>query len=233
MRKLLILLLLFSACSRAPQLPTAFKKTFEGTVTKRSEGVPEQKDKMKATLERDWYRLTGTTLRGITEYQVKGEINENGYVKFKESFEGQELPDEWTGQILGNQLTITKPNGPAVWLAELKETSSVTSSPSEPPASKSSSGRLSTAKAQATLDRWIKTREGGTVVVIGVQETTQNQDQADIKVTNFQHKSWFGPRPFTGPGTATFKHYTDGRWVLTDVYFWQLDLLAHPNMTVE
>ena len=84
-----------------------------------------------------------------------------------------------------------------------------------------STAQLSTATAQKTIDQWIKS--GGKATVNGVQELPQeNTARADLTISNFtfQQATGFGgvrPRTYSGPGTAIFTHYNDGRWVLSQI----------------
>jgi hypothetical protein len=76
-------------------------------------------------------------------------------------------------------------------------------------------GKLTTEKAQITLTRWVSE---GQVEVRGIQDSG-NAAQADITFTDFHFtlRQDGVPRNYSGPGTAIFKHYNDGRWVLTNV----------------
>jgi len=60
---------------------------------------------------------------------------------------------------------------------------------------------------------------GSPVEVTGVQELPQ--ENSARAVLNFQsapiNHSCPGERIYSGPGEATFSHYTDGRWVLTKI----------------
>ncbi|WP_448572621.1 hypothetical protein [Trichothermofontia sp.] len=79
------------------------------------------------------------------------------------------------------------------------------------------SGRLTTAKAQRALDKWIG--NAGEVTVIGIQELPQeNAAKVDISFSNIKTKSEIlGERNYSGPGFATFSRYNDGRWFLVGV----------------
>ena len=80
-------------------------------------------------------------------------------------------------------------------------------------------GKLTTQRAQQAVSQW----SGGGILVTGVQEIPQqNAATAAISFSNFniRQQGFFGStstRPYTGPGEATFTHYTDGRWVLVKV----------------
>jgi hypothetical protein len=75
-------------------------------------------------------------------------------------------------------------------------------------------GKLTTEKAQNTLSRWVK---DGQVTVRGIQESG-NTAQADVNFSNFHFTLKSGEEStYSGPGTAVFTHYNDGRWVLKKV----------------
>lgn len=93
----------------------------------------------------------------------------------------------------------------------------------------SSSAKLTTSKAQNAIDVWVKGTgsTGGAVTVAGIQEIPQqNIAKADLIYSDFQflsrERNMFGApvqveKNYSGPGVATFTHYNDGRWVLTQV----------------
>ena len=82
-----------------------------------------------------------------------------------------------------------------------------------------SGGKLTTQKAQQAVSQW----SGGGLIVTGVQELPQqNAATAAISFANFnvRQQGLFGMtsnRMYSGPGEATFTHFTDGRWVLVKV----------------
>jgi hypothetical protein len=83
-----------------------------------------------------------------------------------------------------------------------------------------SSSHLTEAKAQSAVQTWIaRTKNGGSVAVLGLQDLPQqNSAKADLSFTNLQYRDQaLGPQTFSGKGSALFTHYTDGRWVLTQV----------------
>jgi hypothetical protein len=58
----------------------------------------------------------------------------------------------------------------------------------------------------------------GTVSFSGVQEIPQfNSAGVNLTLTNFRYKSGDTTLTYSGPASATFTHYTDGRWVLSQV----------------
>jgi hypothetical protein len=82
-------------------------------------------------------------------------------------------------------------------------------------------GRLTQAKAQNALNRWVSS---GNVSVLGVQEVSaENAAIAQLSFSNLgytAHDPIFGgdhPQTYSGAGTAIFTHYNDGRWVLTRI----------------
>jgi hypothetical protein len=82
------------------------------------------------------------------------------------------------------------------------------------------SDKLTQQQAQAALDKWIS-RESGSVTVSGVQEIPQeNSARARLTFRNL-HIEWTEGNPrqmnYSDSGTATFTHYTDGRWVLNQI----------------
>lgn len=80
--------------------------------------------------------------------------------------------------------------------------------------SSTDTGKLTTDKAESTLNRWVS---GGRVAVRGIQESG-NAAQADLTFTDFAFTlKGGGGGTYTGPGVAVFTHYNDGRWVLTKV----------------
>lgn len=95
-----------------------------------------------------------------------------------------------------------------------------------PPAA-AADGALTNALAQQAIDQWLP--RDGLKQVIGVMDLPQqSMAQADIRLINFTWNSpkndpitayalgkGGGPHKFTA--TATFKHYTDGRWILVRV----------------
>lgn len=81
--------------------------------------------------------------------------------------------------------------------------------------SSTDSSKLTTEKAQATLSRWIS---DGQVTVRGIQEVPkENAAKVDLTFSNFRFKANGSERTYSGPGTAIFTHYNDGRWVLIKV----------------
>lgn len=80
-------------------------------------------------------------------------------------------------------------------------------------------GKLTTQRAQQAVSQW----SGGGIMVTGVQEIPQqNAASAALSFSSFniRQQGFFGQtstRAYTGPGEATFTHYTDGRWVLVKV----------------
>jgi hypothetical protein len=87
--------------------------------------------------------------------------------------------------------------------------------------SSSSAGRITTEKAQQALNQWIARAGSGQVTIVGgVREVSaENAATAELKFTNFVYQSsqTKETRNYSGPGNATFVHYTDGRWVLNKV----------------
>jgi hypothetical protein len=80
--------------------------------------------------------------------------------------------------------------------------------------SSTNAGKLTTEKAESTLNRWVS---GGQVTVRGIQESG-NAAQADLTFTDFAFTlKGGGGGTYSGAGTAIFTHYNDGRWVLTKV----------------
>ena len=79
------------------------------------------------------------------------------------------------------------------------------------------SGKLTNAKAQRAVDKWIG--NAGKVVVQGIQESPQeNAAKVYLSFTDFRHKTDYGAQKnYSGSGVALFIHYTDGRWFLTKV----------------
>lgn len=54
--------------------------------------------------------------------------------------------------------------------------------------------------------------------MLGIRELSkENATTADLTFTDFHLTGDGIQRIYSGPGTAVFKHYNDGRWVLTDV----------------
>jgi hypothetical protein len=102
---------------------------------------------------------------------------------------------------------------------------------------------LSTKKAERILHTWNPQAERS-LAVIGVQEfPINNAAQADLAFSKFEFQAaglTFGPfsiKPpskqyFTGTGEATFKRYTDGRWVLTTVRLHDRDGTYWQNLNV-
>src|SRR5437016_2273228 len=109
------------------------------------------------------------------------------YILFKSAGLEFNGPGFSIGADRKDERTIVVLNGSA-WVKQFgaTATSQPTAQSSVAKTAPVSSGQLSNAAAQATMERWIKTREGGQVTVIGVQDLSgANQAQADIKVTNF------------------------------------------------
>lgn len=87
---------------------------------------------------------------------------------------------------------------------------------------------LSTAKAQTAVNLAMQQRftnwqtSGGIAQVQGVQlDGDGNGAQADLAFTNISENCSFSGAPYKyawARGTAIFRHYTDGRWVLTKVH---------------
>lgn len=92
---------------------------------------------------------------------------------------------------------------------------------SSPISVSSDSGKITTEKAQRALDNWISSAGSGQVSIVGgVRELpTENAATAELKLSNFNYQSTQTKqyRTYSGSGTATFVHYTDGRWVLNKV----------------
>jgi len=83
------------------------------------------------------------------------------------------------------------------------------------------SGKLTTDKAQRALNTWVSS---GSVAVRGIQEVpTENAAVAQLSFSNLSynlHDPLFGgqkSKTYSGPGTAIFTHYNDGRWVLAKI----------------
>lgn len=97
---------------------------------------------------------------------------------------------------------------------------------------------LTTQRAQSALNSWVKS---GSASVLGVQEvSSENATIAQLSFSNFNYKlrdPMFGgqnDKTYSGPGTAVFTHYTDGRWVLTKVTIGQgFDSVWWDNLNVE
>ena len=97
---------------------------------------------------------------------------------------------------------------------------------------------LTTQRAQSALNSWVKS---GNVSVLGVQEvSSENAAVAQLSFSNFNYKlrdPMFGgqnDKTYSGPGTAVFTHYTDGRWVLTKVTIGQgFDSVWWDNLNIE
>lgn len=87
--------------------------------------------------------------------------------------------------------------------------------------SSSGTGQITTEKAQQALNQWITRAGRGQVTIVGgVREVpAENAATAELKFSNFIYQSnqTKETRNYSGPGTATFMHYTDGRWVLNKV----------------
>lgn len=87
--------------------------------------------------------------------------------------------------------------------------------------SSSDSGRITTEKAQQALNQWITSAGSGQVSIVGgVRELpAENAATAELKFSNFIYQSsqTKETQNYSGPGNATFMHYTDGRWVLSKV----------------
>jgi hypothetical protein len=85
------------------------------------------------------------------------------------------------------------------------------------PSTPANNGKLTVEKAEEALNRWVN---DGQVSVRGIQDLPRdNAAQADITFTNFRFtlQNQVQQRNYSGPGTAVFTHYTDGRWVLTRI----------------
>ena len=98
-------------------------------------------------------------------------------------------------------------------------------SPPATQAQTSDSGKLTQAKAQNALDRWLKIEgySGASISVVGIRELPQNNSaDVDIRIRNL---SWNYDNGYVVQklgcqdcsGVAKFSHYSDGRWVLTSV----------------
>jgi hypothetical protein len=81
------------------------------------------------------------------------------------------------------------------------------------------SGKLTTRRAQQAVSQW----SGGGINVTGVREIPQENAASAVlyfSSFNIRQDGLFGQtstRTYSGPGEATFVHYTDGRWVLVKV----------------
>lgn len=90
------------------------------------------------------------------------------------------------------------------------------STPNQP--TTSSNGTLTTTSAQAAIDRFVSVNGAGRITIKGgVREiSSENGAVAELNLEQFIDSKG---RNLTGkPATATFSHYTDGRWALTKVY---------------
>jgi len=86
--------------------------------------------------------------------------------------------------------------------------------PSEPTSEKSS--ELTSAKAQSAISQ--VPAGGGTLNVFGVRSgSSDGTTIVDLKIVNFAYNNGTSLQKYTGPGTAEFQGYTDGRWVLTEI----------------
>lgn len=85
----------------------------------------------------------------------------------------------------------------------------------------SDAGKITTEKAQQALNKWVTSAGSGQVSIVGgVRELpTENAATAELKLTELTYVSsqTKQTRHYSGAGTATFMHYTDGRWVLSKV----------------
>jgi len=99
------------------------------------------------------------------------------------------------------------------------------------------SGKLTTDKAQRALNTWVSS---GSVTVRGIQEVpTENAAVAQLSFSNLGynlHDPLFGgqkSKTYSGPGTAIFTHYNDGRWVLTKITIGQgFDAVWWDNLNI-
>lgn len=99
------------------------------------------------------------------------------------------------------------------------------------------SGKLTTDKAQRALNTWVSS---GSVTVRGIQEVpTENAAVAQLSFSNLSynlHDPLFGgqkSKMYSGPGTAIFTHYNDGRWVLTKITIGQgFDAVWWDNLNI-
>ena len=95
------------------------------------------------------------------------------------------------------------------------------SQPSQTTITASDTGKITTEKAQRALNQWVTSAGSGQVSIVGgVRELpTENAANADLKLTELTYVSsqTKQTRHYSGAGTATFMHYTDGRWVLSKV----------------
>ena len=93
--------------------------------------------------------------------------------------------------------------------------------PSQTTITASDTGKITTEKAQAALNQWVTSAGSGQVSIVGgVRELpTENAATAELKLTELTYVSsqTKQTRHYSGAGTATFMHYTDGRWVLSKV----------------
>lgn len=88
-----------------------------------------------------------------------------------------------------------------------------------PSSSASDSGELTTEKAQNAIDRFASANGSGKIRIKGgVQEVpAQNAAIAKVDIDDFTDKK--GRNIRGKDAVAKFTHYTDGRWVLTDLEF--------------
>jgi hypothetical protein len=134
------------------------------------------------------------------------------------------------GTFFGDNVFTLFPDGspvPEMAFVKQAEGSSVSKAASNEP--KSDVGKLTTAKAQEAVDKALvqirseynhganKILDGGTASVQGIQELPQeNAAQADVTYNSITSQCGDGSirEPWKN-GVAVFKHYNDGRWVLT------------------
>lgn len=99
-------------------------------------------------------------------------------------------------------------------------------------------GKLTTDKAQRALNIWVKS---GSVSVRGIQEVaSENAAVAQLSFSNLGYNlrdpilGGQRNKTYSGPGTAIFTHYNDGRWVLTKITIGQgFDVVWWDNLNLE
>lgn len=101
-----------------------------------------------------------------------------------------------------------------------------------------SPGKLTDAKAQRAVQRWMS---GGTVSVQGIQEVPQeNSAVARLNFTNLSYKlhdpilGGNNNKIYSGVGNGIFAHYNDGRWVLIKITIGQgFNTVWWDNLNIE
>jgi hypothetical protein len=96
--------------------------------------------------------------------------------------------------------------------------------------------KLTETKVKSVIGKWMD--GGGSVDIVGIQELSESAT-VQLTLNGFHYKGRRGysseivPKVYSGPASAEFVHYNDGRWVLQKVTVGQgMDAVWFDNLNL-